>query len=1563
MKQKFHYLFMLLLLLVTGVGGVKADAVTFDATTDVTETVNGYYSDVRSYKALDGSVWKATGHSLKEGDNITIGKGGANYLETPEVNGTITSITVTWKGNTKYYLALQTIEGVELNFKNNPSSTEYKTETFTVDGNYKQLRLVGRRSSGTDNAAAIIQKVVVAYAPAIPYTITLGDDNTKLTEASAGAGVMLPERENVGVYYFAGWSEISLGSEETTTKPDYVNAGNYYPSKDVTLYPVYTRLEGSGEIEEVLAQTLKYDTWSYKGSTTDKSTYRLFHSGSYVESAQFDLGSLSKVVVYGGTFGGSDYNKLTIGDGENIWKVVTVSGSSQTGTNIYTDGAALSGNGKLRVTSNSGTASSNGVRISKIEIYVNQVEGVVYYIQTPNTDTPVQKVDIAVLNSITPTTLNVNDKGEFTLDAAFAEGTVANEDYEVSWESDNAEVLAVSGASYEAKKEGTANVTVKVTVLDDEKYNEVSKSFAVTVNDPNAPGTQNNPFTIKQAKAYINSASYNASDIVYVQGIISQIDSYNSTYKSITYWISDDGTDENQFECYSGRGLDNSGFDSVEDLEKGDEVVVCGTVKKYNSIYEFNYNNYIVSLKRKATPTLSFAEETYSVVKNGNMTITATTNSDGTISYESSDPDVAEIDASTGVVTAKAAGTTTITATVAATDTYKAATATVELTVTAPKHKATFYQNGEKLSEAEFTEDATIEFPEVTATIFGKQFVGWLPAEIEGTTNEASPVKTATMGTADVTYYAVYAYVEGEEKSSTLTNGDIKEYFTKEKPSYGTLKSYSDEINGVTWSASCTADAAGRPWIQIKKDADAYFKVNTEGNIANIKLTITSATNEKGGVTDITKHKAFDGTVYMEETASASPEGALGSSSDITDNSVTLVPTSPVKEVIIQVSAAARIWDAEVTYGSATYSDYCTTVVAPVKPAKPIIFHDAGEYEDALTVAIAGEGTIKYTLNGDAEQTYTYTAPFTINETTTIKAWAVQDGVESEKVTREYTIVEKAKGAVVEDGYYTIQNNDGKYVNVAGRKTVTLVNDTKSAGTVIRVKADEYGVKVLRSQAVDLPRYAERAMSYVPEIVKEVVKKLAANVDDPIIGEQGADLILDKFNKEFDYHLYLEGENNTYRIYGRTPSMKPVVDFYAENKELIDGRLLKVEGFVKEVLQKVVDKVGRGQSVVDLFKVKTIWQNMGGTLTEPTDDASTLKFYEEVLSSETNVWNFAYQTGMLYWEKVKGYLTENAGSLGDYGKYIEKIPQIRPNFKYYIVPSASGVDIISEGNSEIKNASTAWTLTKREGFDITFDANLSKNNGKEMYKTLYVDFGYKLPDGVTALKVTAIDENTGVAKTEEIGQEVAPQTPVLLKSDKAGDITLTIGDNFGSAVTDNLLKGNDYLINKYEINSSTAEGVFTILGTLSQSLADKYEYLRRKNAGTVGNKYFFALSNEDLDKCVAPNEEGEKDCVVRNLSIDDNGQLGFFNNWQSAANEAFLVSQTFNPVKLTLVGDINRDGSITIADVTALVNIILGKATPEKDSDKYDFDAAYVNDDNVITIADVTALVNIILGK
>ena len=83
-------------------------------------------------------------------------------------------------------------------------------------------------------------------------------------------------------------------------------------------------------------------------------------------------------------------------------------------------------------------------------------------------------------------------------------------------------------------------------------------------------------------------------------------------------------------------------------------------------------------------PTFAWSAASYSVDINdaaGASYPTLTNNSDGTVSYESSDTEVATIDATTGAITVVAAGSTTITANVTATDTYSAASASYTLTV------------------------------------------------------------------------------------------------------------------------------------------------------------------------------------------------------------------------------------------------------------------------------------------------------------------------------------------------------------------------------------------------------------------------------------------------------------------------------------------------------------------------------------------------------------------------------------------------------------------------------------------------------------------------------------------------------------------------------------------------------------------------------------------------------------------------------------------------------------------------------------------------------------------
>lgn len=123
---------------------------------------------------------------------------------------------------------------------------------------------------------------------------------------------------------------------------------------------------------------------------------------------------------------------MTIGDGTNTWKSVTVTGSSQTGKNEFTDGTALSGTGKLRITSNSGSTTGTGVRISKIEIYVIRSE-VAY---SGYCTTAPYLSSIAVSGTPTKTTYNAGEALEtagLVVSGTYSDGNTATITEGISW--------------------------------------------------------------------------------------------------------------------------------------------------------------------------------------------------------------------------------------------------------------------------------------------------------------------------------------------------------------------------------------------------------------------------------------------------------------------------------------------------------------------------------------------------------------------------------------------------------------------------------------------------------------------------------------------------------------------------------------------------------------------------------------------------------------------------------------------------------------------------------------------------------------------------------------------------------------------------------------------------------------------------------------------------------------------------------------------------------------------------------------------------------------------------
>ena len=58
--------------------------------------------------------------------------------------------------------------------------------------------------------------------------------------------------------------------------------------------------------------------------------------------------------------------------------------------------------------------------------------------------------------------------------------------------------------------------------------------------------------------------------------------------------------------------------------------------------------------------------------------------------------------------------------------------------------------------------------------------------------------------------------------------------------------------------------------------------------------------------------------------------------------------------------------------------------------------------------------------------------------------------------------------------------------------------------------------------------------------------------------------------------------------------------------------------------------------------------------------------------------------------------------------------------------------------------------------------------------------------------------------------------------------------------------------------------------------------------------------------------------------------------------------------EIILKGDVNNDGYVTAADVTALANYLVGRGTLANEA------AAYVNDDDKIDIADLAALIKLV---
>lgn len=329
--------------------------------------------------------------------------------------------------------------------------------------------------------------------------------------------------------------------------------------------------------------------------------------------------------------------------------------------------------------------------------------------------------------------------------------------------------------------------------------------------------TKETAYTVSEAKKLIDAGKDLATQ-VYVKGVVSKVDSYNGQYKSITYWL-----DDNAFQVYSGKGLDNKDFNSKNDIEIGANVKICGKIKKFNNnTYEFDKENYLVEYKAPVEKVLK------SIAISGEATKTTYTEGEAfdptglvvTATYD---------DESTEVVTGRVKwtfnpetlilGTTEVNVT--ATYGEKTASKTVAVTVT----------EAPKTVDIDLTKDQT-----TTATT---DKLEWLGEFVTVTANKAKAGTDANNyypGTTGKTYTSTRFY-----SNSTLTFAPAPFVVLGEITYEATTDKHAAAMEKSTWT-NATAKANGKIVTITPEDGSkpvsAVIKENTGGSSFSIAYSL-----------------------------------------------------------------------------------------------------------------------------------------------------------------------------------------------------------------------------------------------------------------------------------------------------------------------------------------------------------------------------------------------------------------------------------------------------------------------------------------------------------------------------------------------------------------------------------------------------------------------------------------------------------------------------------------------------------------------------------------------------
>lgn len=575
---------LLMLCMLVGVGNAWGAEVTSAVTLS-----NGQYE-------TDHITWTVDGITIQQLKGTSTNAVNSNYVASPRVykghilsfsansGYAIKSISITYTGT---YSGNSMTAGTELNGTTVTDNTTDVSRTWATvnDGTHVVS------SVSEDGLSQIyIQNVASATntqlrPTAISITYIAADDAKKIATVTIGESTLL-----VG----ATTTITTDGPEVTLTTSDASIAsvsGSTITAEAAGAATITATWDENNEYEagtktfdvrvvEVTDGEFDFTTgYAYgsglKQSVNQVTTTKTFTAGNITltTSGNFAWNTDGTLRIYSGAL-----YALAAPEGYIITKIAFT--GTQNLTSVTVDSGSLSGNG----TAATWTGRAQSVIITRDDAnpFYNTIT-VTYEAQG-------DKEEAGLIYAPTSYTATIGGENTFP--------TLSNpNELDVTYESSNTGVATID-ANGVVTLVAAGTTTITASSEEDETYNAGSSSYTLTVVDPNAPGTENNPYTVAQARAAIDAGTGVTG--VYATGIVSEIvTAYNAQYGNITYNISADGsTTSDQLQAYRGKNYNGDNFTSEDDIQVGDVVVVYGNLKKYNDTYEFDSGNQLVSLTR-----------------------------------------------------------------------------------------------------------------------------------------------------------------------------------------------------------------------------------------------------------------------------------------------------------------------------------------------------------------------------------------------------------------------------------------------------------------------------------------------------------------------------------------------------------------------------------------------------------------------------------------------------------------------------------------------------------------------------------------------------------------------------------------------------------------------------------------------------------------------------------------------------------------------------------------------------------------------------------------------------